>query len=96
MYNILGKRLLLCEHCLLENSVIQDADGGADSGSATYALGGSVINCIFHDLPNAIFEEDAGSALISGNLIYNITTSFAGTHELLLNRLEGRRELSTF
>ena len=90
MYNILGQTTSpFCEHCLLENSVIQDADGGADSGSATYAWGGSVINCIFHDLPNAIFEEDAGSAQISGNLIYNITTSFAGTHENAIESLGG-------
>jgi hypothetical protein len=78
-----------CGHCLLTNSIIENADGGGDSGYATYAWGGSITNSIFHDLPNAILEMDAGSAQISGNLIYNITTSFGGTHENAIETLGG-------
>jgi len=90
VYMVIGQTYPpFCGHCLLANSIIQDADGGGNSGSATYAWGGSIKNCIFHDLPNAILEMDAGSAEISGNLIFNITVSFGGIHENAIESLGG-------
>lgn len=62
----------------ISNSTIQNADGNNDSGEDIMAWGGSVINCILHDSPNAI--NATGSGHVSGNLIYNGTTSFTGAH----------------
>jgi hypothetical protein len=79
-----------CGHCLLTGSTIQNADGGGDSGYATYAWGGSVTNNVIHDVPNGVLEEDAGtSAQIAGNLIYNIATSFSSTHENAIETIGG-------
>lgn len=69
-----------CDHCTFEYNVIQDADGGGDSGEATYALGGTIAYNVIHDTSNGILVS--GATVVHDNYVYNINQSFDSTsHE---------------
>jgi hypothetical protein len=69
---------------VIQNSVIENADGNSDAGEATYGWGGSATNNVIHDMPNAFLLGGHGE--IGGNLVYNMTISFSGVHENCLEQ----------
>jgi hypothetical protein len=65
---------------VFENGVIQNADGDNDSCYGFYAWS-NLENSVIHDAPNGALFASQPVKIISGNLVYNITTSFGGVHE---------------
>jgi hypothetical protein len=78
-------------HSVFENGVIQNstADGGSGDSCYAFYLWGSVENSVMHDLVNGVVKgQGTGPLQISGNLIYNIVTTFAGSGGLHCNAIE--------
>lgn len=73
-------------NAVLQNSIIDGSDStnGGDSGSASYCWP-NFKNNVIHDIPNGILP--CGHGEISGNHVYNIKTSFTGSHENFLETL---------
>lgn len=74
-----------CQGCLFQNGTIDGSDGDSDAGQGFYGFG-SVLNSVIHDIPNGILPAGlpGTTVTVSGNTIYNITTSFSGSHENFL------------
>lgn len=69
-----------CDHCVMEYNVIEDADGSADSGAATYALGGTMAYNVIYSMSNGLLTSGNGS--VHDNYIHDINQSFdSSDHE---------------
>src|SRR6185437_8745166 len=81
----------------IENTVIDgsDATGASPPGATCYGVGDralpNVLNSVIHDLANGIvgYSSDGSPITISGNLIYNVTDSNAGSHPNALEIVNG-------
>jgi len=77
-----------CSGCSFDSGAIDNTDGDSNSGAAFYAFG-SVTNSVVHDLSNGLLlgAPSSGTLFVTGNLVYNIMTSFTGVHENILETI---------